>query len=269
MKGCESVLNLAALIAIPYSYVAPESYVQTNVIGTLNVVQAAHDLGLNKVVHVSTSEVYGTAQFVPITEEHPLVGQSPYAATKIGADQIALSYWRSFGTPVAVARPFNTYGPRQSTRAVIPTIVTQIAGGRRKISLGSLHPTRDFNFVEDTARGLLAVLRSDKAIGEVINLGSGFEVSIGDTARLIAEVMGATIDIDETEERKRPPHERSRAFACLHKKSGAIDRLVGKTRGQGRPTGGSAQDCGLVYRAWQSRALPGRRLHAVNAFPHR
>jgi NAD dependent epimerase/dehydratase len=204
MQQRDAVLNLAALIAIPYSYVAPESYVQTNVIGTLNVVQAARDFGLSKVVHVSTSEVYGTAQFVPITEAHPVVGQSPYSATKIAADQLALSFWRSFGTPVAVARPFNTYGPRQSTRAVIPTIITQIAAGAKAIELGSLHPTRDFSFVEDTVYGLMAVLRSDKAVGEVINLGSGFEVSIGETAALIADVMGAQIDITEKDERKRP-----------------------------------------------------------------
>ena len=224
VKGCDVVLNLAALIAIPYSYVAPDSYVQTNVSGTLNVVQAARDLDVKKVVHVSTSEVYGTAQFVPITEEHPLVGQSPYAASKIGADQIALSFYRSFGTPVAVARPFNTYGPRQSTRAVIPTIVTQIAAGQKKIALGALHPTRDFNFVEDTARGLLAVLRSDKAVGEVINLGSGFEISIGDTAKLIAEVMGAGIEIDETDARKRPEKsEVERLWACTKKAERLLD----------------------------------------------
>jgi dTDP-glucose 4,6-dehydratase len=224
LKGCEAVLNLAALIAIPYSYVAPDSYVQTNVSGTLNVVQAARDLDVKKVVHVSTSEVYGTAQFVPITEEHPLVGQSPYSASKIGADQIALSFWRSFGTPVAVARPFNTYGPRQSTRAVIPTIVTQIAAGQKKIALGALHPTRDFNFVEDTARGLLAVMRSDKAVGEVINLGSGFEISIGDTAKLIAEVMGAKIEIDETDARKRPEKsEVERLWACTKKAERLLD----------------------------------------------
>jgi NAD dependent epimerase/dehydratase len=224
LKNCEGVLNLAALIAIPYSYVAPESYVQTNIIGTLNVVQAAHDLGIKKVVHASTSEVYGTAQFAPITEEHPLVGQSPYAASKIGADQIALSFWRSFGTPVAVARPFNTYGPRQSTRAVIPTIVTQIAAGQRKISLGALHPTRDFNFVEDTARGLLAVLRSESSVGEVINIGSGFEISVGDTAKLVAEVMGVSIEIEEADQRKRPPlSEVERLLACTKK----AERILG------------------------------------------
>lgn len=224
MKGCDAVLNLAALIAIPFSYVAPESYVQTNMVGTLNVVQAARDFDIGKVVHVSTSEVYGTAQFVPITEEHPLVGQSPYSATKIAADQLAMSFWRSFGTPVAIARPFNTYGPRQSTRAVIPTIITQVASGTRTIELGSLQPTRDFNYVEDTARGMLAVLRSERAVGEVINLGSGFEVSIGETAKLIAEAMGASVEIVEKDERKRPAlSEVERLWACNKKAARLLD----------------------------------------------
>jgi NAD dependent epimerase/dehydratase len=157
MRGCELVYHLAALIGIPYSYRAPESYVQTNVIGTLNVIQAAHELGDIKVVHTSTSEVYGSAQIIPITEQHPLSAQSPYAASKIGADQMALSYYRSFGSPIAIARPFNTFGPRQSNRAVIPTIITQIASGVRRIKLGSTTPTRDFNFVDDTVNGLIAV----------------------------------------------------------------------------------------------------------------
>lgn len=226
MKGCDAVLNLAALIAIPYSYVAPASYVETNVNGALNVVQAARELGVSKVVQVSTSEVYGTAQTVPITEDHPLVGQSPYAATKIGADQMALSFWRSFQTPVTVARPFNTYGPRQSARAVIPTIITQIAAGRRIIELGATHPTRDFNYVTDTARGLIAVLRSDNVFGEVVNIGSGFEISIGETARLIAEVMGVEIEIREASERKRPAlSEVERLFASNAK----AERLTGWT----------------------------------------
>ena len=204
LKGCDSVLHLAALIGIPYSYHAPESYVDVNVRGTLNIVQAARDLGVSKVVVTSTSEVYGTAQFVPITEEHPLVGQSPYSATKIGADQIAMSYFRAFGTPVAVARPFNTYGPRQSTRAVIPTVITQILEGKDAIKLGSLEPTRDFNFVDDTVRGMIAVHDSQASIGEVINLGSGFEISVGDTVALIAEVMGKNITIQCEQERVRP-----------------------------------------------------------------
>jgi dTDP-glucose 4,6-dehydratase len=204
MKGCDAVLHLAALIAIPYSYHSPDTYVETNVRGTLNVLQAARDLGLDHVVHTSTSEVYGTAEFVPITEEHRLQGQSPYSATKIGADQLALSFERSFGTPVTVVRPFNTYGPRQSTRAVIPTIVTQFAAGARKIKLGSIHPTRDFNYVADTVGGFLAALESKAGIGEVINIGSGFEISIGDTARLIAELMRADIEIEHDDVRVRP-----------------------------------------------------------------
>ena len=204
MRGCEQVFHLAALIAIPYSYVAPASYVDTNIHGTLNVVQAARDLGVKRVVHTSTSETYGTAQFVPITEEHPLVGQSPYAASKIGADQIALSYWRSFETPVAVLRPFNTYGPRQSARAVIPTIISQIASGLREIKLGALSPTRDFNFVKDTCAAFLAVANSDAALGQVINAASNFEISIGATAALIAEVMNVELTIKTDEQRLRP-----------------------------------------------------------------
>jgi NAD dependent epimerase/dehydratase len=204
MKGCDAVLHLAALIAIPYSYHSPDTYVETNIRGTLNILQAARDLDVAHVVHTSTSEVYGTAQFVPITEEHRLQGQSPYAATKIGADQLALSFERSFGTPVTVVRPFNTYGPRQSARAVIPTIITQIAAGQRKIKLGSIHPTRDFNFVADTVGGFLAALESKAGVGEVVNIGSGFEISIGDTARLIAELMNATIEIEQDDVRVRP-----------------------------------------------------------------
>jgi len=204
MRGCQQVFHLAALIAIPYSYSAPASYIDTNIHCTLNVVQAARDLGVERVVHTSTSETYGTAQFVPITEEHPLVGQSPYAASKIGADQIALSYWRSFEAPVVVLRPFNTYGPRQSARAVIPTIISQIAAGQRQIRLGALSPTRDFNYVADTCAAFLAVAASDAALGQVINAASSFEISIGDTAALIAEVMGAEVEILTDEQRLRP-----------------------------------------------------------------
>lgn len=204
MRGCDAVLHLAALIAIPYSYHSPDTYVDTNVKGTLNVVQAAHDLGVSKVIHTSTSEVYGTAQFVPITEEHPLKGQSPYSASKIGADQIAMSFGYSFGTPVITIRPFNTYGPRQSARAVIPTIVTQIALGQRTIKLGSVHPTRDFTYVADTVRGFQLALDSDAAIGEVINLGSNFEISVGETAHTIADVMGVEITVATEGERLRP-----------------------------------------------------------------
>ncbi len=203
MAGCEMVFHLAALIGIPYSYSAPASYVETNVIGTLNVVQAARDVGA-KVVHTSTSEVYGTAQSIPIGEDHPIIGQSPYSASKIGADHIALSYHCSFGLPVAIARPFNTYGPRQSNRAVIPTIISQIAAGERAIKLGSLLPTRDFNYIDDTVQGLRAIAGAEAALGQVINLGSGYEISIGDTVALIAEIMGIGIEIITDDARVRP-----------------------------------------------------------------
>lgn len=204
MQGCDAVLHLAALIAIPYSYHSPETYVDTNIKGTLNVLQAARDLDVSRVVHTSTSEVYGTARFVPMTEDHPLQGQSPYSATKIGADQLALSFHKAFGTPVAVLRPFNTYGPRQSTRAVIPTIITQLAAGMREIRLGSLHPTRDFSYVADTAAAFEAVLRSEACVGEVVNGGSGFEISIGDLAREIAQVMQMDVEIRSDDARIRP-----------------------------------------------------------------
>jgi NAD dependent epimerase/dehydratase len=204
MKGCTAVLHLAALIAIPFSYHSPDTYVETNVKGTLNVLQAARALGVGRVIHTSTSEVYGTARFVPITEEHPLQGQSPYSATKIAADQLAFSFYASFGLPVVIARPFNTYGPRQSARAVIPTIITQIASGKRQIRLGAVSPTRDFNYVQDTVAGFISVLEADNGLGEVVNFGSNFEVSIGDTARAIAEVMKADIEIVTDEARLRP-----------------------------------------------------------------
>jgi NAD dependent epimerase/dehydratase len=204
VAGCDAVCHLAALIAIPYSYVAPDSYVDTNVKGTLNVLQAVRDLGVSRMVHTSTSEVYGTARFVPMTEDHPLQGQSPYSASKIGADQMARSFFSSFGTPVVTLRPFNTYGPRQSARAVIPTIISQIAGGKRQIKLGSLHPTRDFSYVTDTARGFIAALKAEGVAGEVINVGSGFEISVADTVRLIAEVMDVSVDISVEDARQRP-----------------------------------------------------------------
>jgi NAD dependent epimerase/dehydratase len=204
MQGCDVVMHLAALIAIPYSYHSPDTYVDTNVKGTLNVVQAARELGLERVVHTSTSEVYGTARFVPITEEHPLQGQSPYSASKIGADQMAASFHLSFDTPVAVIRPFNTYGPRQSARAVIPTIITQIASGAREIKLGAVHPTRDFNYVRDTVRGFVAVAQCDAAVGQVVNVGSNYEISVGDTARLIADLMGQDVVFVSDEQRLRP-----------------------------------------------------------------
>lgn len=204
MTGCDVVLHLAALIAIPYSYHSPDTYVDTNIKGTLNVLQAARKLGLEKVVHTSTSEVYGTARIVPITEDHPLQPQSPYSATKIAADQMALSFYNSFNTPVAIIRPFNTYGPRQSARAVIPTVITQIAGGQRKIKLGALRPTRDFNYVKDTVRGFIAVAESDNSVSEIINIGSNYEISVGDLVEMIAEIMGVNIDIETDNQRLRP-----------------------------------------------------------------
>ena len=204
MKGCEIVFHLAALISIPYSYIAPSSYVDTNINGTLNILNAARDLGSSRIIHTSTSETYGTAQFVPINEDHPLVGQSPYAATKIGADQLALSFWRSFETPVTVLRPFNTYGPRQSSRAIIPTVITQIASGNKLIKLGSLTPTRDFNFVIDTCDAFFAVAMSDKTIGKVINSASNFEVSIGETVNMISTLMNVNVEIITEEKRIRP-----------------------------------------------------------------
>lgn len=203
-EGCDVILHLAALIGIPYSYHSPSAYVDTNITGTLNVVQAARELGIEKVVHTSTSEVYGTAQFVPITECHPLQGQSPYSASKIGADQIALSFYAAFNTPVSVIRPFNTFGPRQSARAIIPTIITQIANGAKEIKLGALHPTRDFTFVSDTVKGFVAIAESDHSIGEVINIGSNFEISMQDTALLIAECMNTKVDFIQEAERLRP-----------------------------------------------------------------
>lgn len=204
MKGCSHVLNLAALIAIPYSYHSPDTYVDTNIKGTLNVVQAARELDIEKVVHTSTSEVYGTAQYVPIDENHPLQGQSPYSATKIAADQMALSFHKSFDTPVSIIRPFNTYGPRQSARAVIPTIIGQLAAGNTTIKLGAISPTRDFNYVMDTVNGFISVMNNEKSIGEIINIGSNYEVSIGETAEMIADIMKVNLTIETDEQRLRP-----------------------------------------------------------------
>lgn len=204
MKGCDMVFHLAALISIPYSYHSPDSYIDTNVKGTLNIVQAARELSVAKVVHTSTSEVYGTARFVPITEDHPLQGQSPYAASKIGADQLAMSFYHAFNTPVSIVRPFNTYGPRQSARAVIPTVITQITAGRRKLKLGALHPTRDFNYIQDTVEGFIAIGAAEASIGEVINIGSNFEISIGETVRMIAGIMEVEVEIESEARRVRP-----------------------------------------------------------------
>jgi dTDP-glucose 4,6-dehydratase len=204
MKGCDAVLHLAALIAIPFSYHSPDTYVDTNIKGTLNVLQAARDLGVKRIIHTSTSEVYGTARFVPITEIHPMQGQSPYSATKIAADQLAFSFYSSFDLPVVTLRPFNTYGPRQSARAVIPTIITQIANGANSIKLGALTPTRDFSYVQDIVLGFIAALNGESGLGEIINIGSNFEISIGETAHLISEGMGVSIELIADEERMRP-----------------------------------------------------------------
>jgi len=234
MQSCGAVFHLAALIAIPYSYHSPDTYVDTNVKGTLNVLQAARQLEVRRVIHTSTSEVYGTARFVPITEEHPLQGQSPYSATKIAADQLAYSFYAAFGLPVVIARPFNTYGPRQSARAVIPSIITQIASGRRKLKLGALSPTRDFNYVQDTVAGFIAALDADAGRGEVINFGSNHEISVGDTVRLIADLMGAQVELETDEQRLRP--ERSEVERLWADNSKA-KRLLGWTPRFGGPDG--------------------------------
>jgi NAD dependent epimerase/dehydratase len=209
-KNVDLVFHLAALIAIPYSYVAPDSYVDTNVKGTLNICQAALENGVERVIHTSTSEVYGTAQYVPIDEKHPLQAQSPYSASKIGADAMAMSFYNAFELPLTTVRPFNTYGPRQSNRAVIPTIISQIANGMTQIKLGDVSPTRDFNYVADTCRGFLELARCDKAIGEVVNIGSNFEISVGDTLDIIKEIMGSNVEFLTDEERLRP--EKSEVF---------------------------------------------------------
>ena len=204
VRGCDTVLHLAALIAIPYSYIAPDSYVDTNIRGTLNVCQAARDSGVGRIVVTSTSEVYGTALRVPIDEGHPRQPQSPYSATKIGADAIALSFYKAFDLPVVIARPFNTYGPRQSARAIIPTIITQIANGAREIMVGDLSPTRDFNYVKDTCRGFLALARTPGIEGEEINIATNTEISMADTLRMIADIMGVDVKWTVDPARLRP-----------------------------------------------------------------
>lgn len=203
-KQVDTIFHLAALIAIPYSYIAPESYVATNVVGTLNICQAALENGCSRIMHTSTSEVYGTALYVPIDEKHPLQAQSPYSASKIGADAMAMSYFNAFKMPVTIVRPFNTYGPRQSARAVIPTIITQIANGVKEIKIGDTTPTRDFNYVEDTCQGFLSLAKSDAAVGEVVNIGSNFEISVGDTLILIKQIMKSDVNFITDETRIRP-----------------------------------------------------------------
>lgn len=203
-RDVDTIFHLAALIAIPYSYIAPDSYVDTNIKGTLNICQAALENGVSRVVHTSTSEVYGTACYVPIDEKHPLQAQSPYSASKIGADAMAMSFYNAFNLPLTIARPFNTYGPRQSARAVIPTIISQIASGQKQIRLGDVTPTRDFNYVADTCRGFLELALCDKAIGETVNIGSNFEISVGDTLNLIRELMASDVEFLTDEQRLRP-----------------------------------------------------------------
>ena len=223
-KDVDVIFHLAALIAIPYSYIAPDSYVDTNIKGTLNICQAAKENGNIRVIHTSTSEVYGTAQYVPIDEKHPLQPQSPYSATKIAADAMAMSFYNAFELPVTIARPFNTYGPRQSARAVIPTIITQIANRVKEIKLGDLTPTRDFNYVEDTCRGFIALAEENKTTGETINIGSNFEISIGDTLNMIKEIMQSDVEFITDEQRIRP--EKSEVFR-LWCDNAKIEKLTG------------------------------------------
>ena len=204
MKGCDAVIHMAALIAIPYSYHSPDSYVDTNVKGTLNVLQAARDLMTKKILVTSTSEVYGTAKYVPIDEKHPYQGQSPYSATKIGADRLAESFYRSFDLPVTIVRPFNTFGPRQSARAIIPTIITQLIDGKDEIKLGSLNPTRDFNYVKDTAEGFVSILESERTIGEEINIATQKEISMEETAKTIIDIINPRAKVVCDAERVRP-----------------------------------------------------------------
>src|SRR3990167_6665711 len=221
-KNYRMIFHLAALIGIPYSYHSPDNYIDTNIRGTLNILQAARECDVEKIIHTSTSEVYGTAQFVPITESHPLQGQSPYSASKIGADQLAMSFYYSFCTPVSIIRPFNTFGPRQSARAIIPTIITQIASGARTIKLGSLHPTRDFSYVTDTVNGFLCAALKEQSVGEIINIGSGFEISMQQTAELIAELMEAKVSFIDDAERIRPKKSEVERLWADHSKAKAL-----------------------------------------------
>jgi len=223
-KDVDIVFHLAALIAIPYSYMAPASYVDTNINGTVNICQAALENGVQHVIHTSSSEVYGTAQYVPIDEKHPLQPQSPYSATKIAADAMAMSFYNAFDLPLTIARPFNTYGPRQSARAVIPTVITQIASGKKQIKLGNMTPTRDFSYVEDTCRGFIALAESEKTIGETVNIGSNQEITIKDTLDLIKEIMGSDVEFITEEQRLRPENSEVFRLWCDNTK---IERLTG------------------------------------------
>jgi NAD dependent epimerase/dehydratase len=218
MKGCRVVYHLAALIAIPYSYISPLAFIRTNIEGTYNILEAAKNLDLQQIIVTSTSETYGTAQYVPIDEKHPIVGQSPYSASKIAADQIAESYFRSFELPVKIVRPFNTYGPRQSARAIIPTIIMQILAGEKVLKLGSLYPTRDFTYVEDTAKGFIAISKNNSFIGEITNIGSGQEISIKDLIIQVAQIAGKDIKTESDQERIRPERSEVLRLLCDNKK---------------------------------------------------
>ena len=231
VKNCKIVIHLAALIGIPYSYHSPQSYVDTNIKGTQNLLEAARDFEVENIIHTSTSEVYGTAKFVPITEEHPLQPQSPYSASKIGADQIAMSYFSSYRMPITTLRPFNTYGPRRSIRAVIPTIIFQILKGKNSINLGSLHPTRDFSFIDDTVEAFIKAIRNKKANGNTINIGSNFEISIKDTAKIISKLMGKKINIRMDKQRLRPKNSEVDRLLASNKKAKKLIKWTPKYSG--------------------------------------
>ena len=232
MKGCDAVINLAALIGIPYSYNSPKSYFETNVQGTLNILQSAKDYGIKKVIHTSTSEVYGTAKYIPIDENHPLDGQSPYSASKIAADHLAISFYKSFDTPVSIIRPFNTYGPRQSARAIIPTIILQMINGNKEISLGSVKTTRDFSFIDDTVDAYMAAIKATDVNGEIINLGSGHETSIIDLVKIINTIVKKNCKIITDKKRVRP--EKSEVERLLSSNSKAFKKLRWKPKYIGR-----------------------------------
>lgn len=225
-KDIDIIFHLAALIAIPYSYAAPDSYVDTNVKGTLNICQASRENGIKRLIHTSTSEVYGTAQYVPIDEKHPLQPQSPYSASKIAADAMAMSFFHAFDMPLTIARPFNTYGPRQSARAVIPSIIIQIASGKKQIELGDMSPTRDFNYVTDTCRGFLELARCDEAIGQIVNIGSNFEISVSETVALLCELMNSDVEVITDQKRLRPDKSEVLRLWCDNKKINSLTGFV-------------------------------------------
>jgi NAD dependent epimerase/dehydratase len=218
MHGCDTVFHLAALIGIPYSYVSPQAYIKTNIDGTYNVLQSARQLGVEKIMVTSTSETYGTAQYVPIDENHPMVGQSPYSATKISADQLSISYYKSFDLPVKIVRPFNTYGPRQSARAIIPTVISQILNGEKSLKLGNLSPTRDLTFVKDTANGFYEIAQANGLLGEITNIGMNEEITIGNLVQLIADLIGSKIEIISDEQRIRPDKSEVERLFCNNEK---------------------------------------------------